>query len=187
MKRIAAILVFLLMLAVLSAAAGEVSVTFSPEQPRVGDYVDVTVTPEREGFKSITWSMTVDGEKSIAYKNPDKKKGADQHLAASFRPRKEGSYILKVTVSYGAKDKETAEVTIPVSGSAPMPQKSSSVLLAATCGSSINRRRSTPSLSERSLCDMAPSKCRISRRRRAFCSVVVVDGMADLFCCLGAL
>ena len=122
MKRIAAILVFLLMLAVLSAAAGEVSVTFSPEQPRVGDYVDVTVTPDREGFKSIAWSMTVDGEKSIAYKNPDKKKGADQHLNASFRPRKEGTYVLKVTVSYGAKDKETAEVTIPVSGSAPAPE-----------------------------------------------------------------
>ena len=119
MKRIAAVLVFLLLLAALGAAAGEVTVSVSPENPRVGDYVDVTVTPEREGWKSITWAMTVDGEKSITYKNPDKKKGADQHLAVSFRPRKEGSHVLKVTVSYGGKDKETVEITVPVSGDAP--------------------------------------------------------------------
>ena len=119
MKRIAAILFFLLLLAGVSAASGEVIISYSPEQPRMGDYVDVTVTPEREGWKSITWSMTVDGEKSIAYKPDGKAKGADQHLTASFRPRQEDTCVLKVTVSYGGKDRETAEVTIPVSGIAP--------------------------------------------------------------------
>ena len=121
MKRITAVLVFLLLIAALSAATGEASVTFSPAEPRVGDYVDVVVVPERENPKSISWQMTVDGEKSITYKNPDKIKGADQHLTASFRPRQEGEFILKVTLSYGGKDKETVEVSIPVSGTAPAP------------------------------------------------------------------
>lgn len=122
MKRIVTALLFVLLLAAVSAACGEASVTLSSENPRVGDYVDVTVTPERENPKGITWQMTVDEEKSITYKPDGKAKNADQHFTASFRPRKEGAYVLKVTLSYGAKDKETVEVPFTVSGTAPAPE-----------------------------------------------------------------
>ena len=39
---------------------------------------------------------------------------------ASFRPRKEGTYVLTVVLSYGRKDQETVSVSIPVSGTLPV-------------------------------------------------------------------
>jgi len=120
MKKWLTVLCFLLLLLSVSAALGETSVAYTPEQPRVGDYVDVVVTPDRENPKEVIYELLCNGEKSIAYKPENKKAGV--HLAASFRPRTEGTYTLRVTVTYSAKDKETAEVTIPVSGTAPVPE-----------------------------------------------------------------
>ncbi len=120
MKRLLAVLCFLLLLAALSAALGEPSVTFSPEKPRMGDYVDVTVTPGREDPTAVTYELTCNGEK-VSAGTPDRErlKNPGVHLNASFRPRLEGTYTLRVTVTYGKDDLETAEVLIPVAGIAP--------------------------------------------------------------------
>jgi len=119
MKRLWMLLVFLAFLAACSAAVAEVKVTFVPENPRVGDYVDVTVSPDRDGYQEIAWELLYDGEKSITYRPVNNGKETKTRLNASFRPRKECICTLRVTVTYSRKDKETAEITIPVSGFAP--------------------------------------------------------------------
>ena len=119
MKRLLALLCFVLLAAACSAALADVSVSVSPEQPRVGDYVDVTVTPDRADPQEIRYELLVDGEKSIAYPPVDNSEETKHHLTASFRPRAEGTYTLTVTCVYGKDDIETAEVTLQVSGTAP--------------------------------------------------------------------
>lgn len=119
MKRLWMLLVFLVLLAACSAAAAEVKITYTPENPRVGDYVDVTVAPDRENYQEIAWELLYDEEKSITYRPVNNSKETKLRTTASFRPRKECTCTLRITVSYGKKDKETAEVTIPVSGFAP--------------------------------------------------------------------
>ena len=101
-----------------SYAAAEAKLTFSPEHPKKGEYVDVTVTPDREGVQSVTWQLST-SEGVINIKDKNKKKDNKIHLIGSFRPREETEYTLSVTLSYGKKDKETVSVTIPVSGEAP--------------------------------------------------------------------
>ena len=112
MKRLLILLCFILTLILWAAASAEIAVSVSPEKPRKGDYVDVTVTPDRENAEDVTYTLLCDGEKVFAGK-------AVKHFTASFRPRQEGTYTLQVTVSYGKKDKETAEITVPVAGEAP--------------------------------------------------------------------
>ncbi len=99
-----------------ASASAEVKISFSPENPAVGDYVDVTVTPEREGALGVRYTLTL-GEETVC-----KEKDATGHYTASFRPRSEGEYTLTATVVYGKKDEESASVTVPVSGSAPAQQ-----------------------------------------------------------------
>ncbi len=116
MKRIGRILLCLaaglLVLAGASAAA-EAKLSFQPESPRAGDYVDVTVVPEREGALGVRYELsTPDG---VVCKN-DKETA---HFTASFRPREETVYTLTAVIVYGKKDTETVSVTIPVSGAAP--------------------------------------------------------------------
>ena len=119
MKRLWMLLVFLVLLAACSAAAAEMKITCTPENPRVGDYVDVTVVPDRDGYQEITWELLYDGEKSITYKPVNNSKETKLRLNASFRPRKECTCTLRVTAVYSRKDKEISEITIPVSGFAP--------------------------------------------------------------------
>ena len=119
MKRLWMLLVFLVLLAACSAAAAEVKIICTPENPRVGDYVDVTVVPDRDGYQEITWELLYDGEKSITYKPVNNSKETKLRLNASFRPRKECTCTLRVTAVYSRKDKEISEITIPVSGFAP--------------------------------------------------------------------
>jgi len=68
MKRLLFLLCLLLLLSACSAALADPAVSFSPEQPRVGDYVDVTVTPSRADPEEIIYELLLDGEKSITYK-----------------------------------------------------------------------------------------------------------------------
>ena len=117
MKRLLFLLCGLLMLAVGTAASADVSISVSPEKPRKGDYVDVTVTPDREGAQDVTYVLLCGDEKVFSGK-------AVKHFTASFRPRQEGTYMLQATVSYGKKDKETAEITLHVSGEAPAQESS---------------------------------------------------------------
>ena len=119
MKRLLVLLCFLLLAAGCSAAAAETVAAFSPENPRVGDYVDVAVTPGREDPQEISWELFIGEEKSITYKPVSKDPDNGRHLTASFRPRQEGEYTLRVTVSWGKEDTETVEITVPVSGFAP--------------------------------------------------------------------
>ena len=119
MKRLWMLLVLLVLLTACSAAAAEVKITCTPENPRVGDYVDVTVVPDRDGYQEITWELLYDGEKSITYKPVNNSKETKLRLNASFRPRKECTCTLRVTAVYSRKDKEISEITIPVSGFAP--------------------------------------------------------------------
>ena len=99
-----------------ASAAADVTVTFTPEHPAVGDYVDVTVTATREGALGVRYTLTT----------PDgtvcKEKDVTGHYTASFRPRAEAEYTLTATVVYGKKDEESGSVTIPVSGTAPVQQ-----------------------------------------------------------------
>ena len=127
MKRLWMLLVFLVLLAACSAASAEVKITYTPEHPRVGDYVDVTVAPDRENYQEIAWELLYDEEKSITYRPVNNSKETKLRTTASFRPRKEGTYTLTVTLVYGKKDEETAEVRIPVSGTAEI-QEGSDVL-----------------------------------------------------------
>lgn len=120
MKRLLALLCFLLLACACAAAAAEISVVLNPEKPRVGDYVDVTVTPERADPQDIAWELLLpDGKKALTYKPVSQDKNNGKHLTASFRPRTEGELTLRVTLTYGKKDKETVEVAVPVSGTAP--------------------------------------------------------------------
>ena len=115
MLPVAALLLLLLSGA---SALADAKVTYVPENPMVGEYVDVTVTPDREGLTEVTYKLsTSEGVINIREKN--KKKDGKLHLTASFRPREETEYTLAVTLNYGKGDKETVEVSIPVSGIAP--------------------------------------------------------------------
>ena len=103
-----------------SAALAESRVTWTPETPRAGDCVDVTVTPERESPQSVTYRLDLGDQKVFAGKE-------DDHYAVSFRPRKEGTYTLTVTLSWGKKDQEQVKVSIPVRGEAPIQAGSDAV------------------------------------------------------------
>ena len=95
-----------------ASAAAEAKLIFSPENPAAGDYVDVTVTPEREGAVGVRYELsTPDG---VVCKSDE-----SSHFTASFRPREETVYTLTAVIVYGKKDTESVSVTIPVSGAAP--------------------------------------------------------------------
>ena len=105
-----------LLLALLgTSAAAEAKITFSPENPKMGEYVDVVVQPERAGAQGVLYTLKVGSE--TVYEAKDKE--LTEHYTASFRPRKEGTYTLTATLVYGKKDTESVSVTIPVSGVAP--------------------------------------------------------------------
>ena len=57
-------LLFLLLVLGLSAASAEVRVEFSPDAPRVGDYVDITVTGDREGATAVRYALSL-GEEEV--------------------------------------------------------------------------------------------------------------------------
>ena len=109
-------ILFLLALLCCASALAEVEITFTPENPRLGDYVDVTVTPGREGALGVRYTLTTP-EGTVC-----NEKDATEHYTASFRPREEAEYTLTATVVYGKKDEESASVTIPISGTAPVQQ-----------------------------------------------------------------
>ena len=107
------VLSLLLLVLLCASASAEPQITFTPENPKMGEYVDVKVTPGRKGAQAVRYSLSNNG--SSVFKGED-----DTHFSASFRPREEGTYTLTVTVVYGKKDVESASVTIPVSGQAPL-------------------------------------------------------------------
>ena len=113
--RVLAALLMLFLCLCLSQAVAEISLSFSPEAPRMGDYVDVTVTTDREGAQSVRYDLSTPEGKVFSGEETS-------HFSASFRPRQESSYTLTVAVSYGKKDTETASVIIPVAGAAPVQQ-----------------------------------------------------------------
>ncbi len=118
MKKIACLgilpLIFLLLMILPGSA--EVSLSFSPENPRLGDYVDITVSSSREGAQGVRYELRLGEE--VVFRT--EKKNLDTHFTASFRPRSEGEYALTATLVYGKKDEEAASVVIPVSGVAPV-------------------------------------------------------------------
>ena len=114
-KTVLCLAVLLLALSAASALA-EAKLTFSPENPKMGEYVDVTVLPEREGALGVRYELSTSG--GVVYKD----KEASGHYTASFRPREEAVYTLIATIVYGKKDTESVSVTIPVSGTAPVQE-----------------------------------------------------------------
>ena len=105
--------VLFLVLLFAACALGEVSLSFTPAAPRVGDCVDVTVTTDEGAVRGVRYRLLKDGDKVFTGKKDESR------LTASFRPRKEGVYTLEVTVTRSRNTAETASVTIPVSGAAP--------------------------------------------------------------------
>ena len=99
-----------------AAALAEAKLSFSPEKPKAGEYVDVTVTPSREGAIGVRYELSTPAG-AIA---TDKE--FTEHYTASFRPREEAVYTLTAVISYGKKDTESVSVTVPVSGSAPVQE-----------------------------------------------------------------
>ena len=95
-------------------ALGDISVSFTPENPRVGEYVDVTITTDADRVKGVRYVLSMDGKKIGQNKKNEK------HLITAFRPRKEGVYTLEITVTEGGNRTESASVSIPVSGTAPV-------------------------------------------------------------------
>ena len=75
-----------------AAALAEPAIAFTPANPKVGEYVDVVVTPGREGAQSVAY--TLETEDGVVFSGE-----ADTHFTASFRPRTEKAHLLKVTVS----------------------------------------------------------------------------------------
>ena len=116
LKALLCLAVLLLALSGASALA-ESTVSFSPETPRVGDYVDVAVKPAREA-QSVRYELSTPA--GDVYKS----KAADlsAHFTASFRPREEAEYTLTAVIVYGKGDTETVSVTVPVSGTAPVQE-----------------------------------------------------------------
>ena len=110
-----------LLLAMLGAsAAAEARITFSPENPKMGEYVDITVTPDREGALGVRYELSTPN--GVVYKDKEKDKKESAHYTASFRPREEADYTLTAVIVYGKKDTESVSVTIPVSGSVPVQE-----------------------------------------------------------------
>ena len=58
MKRFLLFLMLIGAVLLCAASLAEPAISFSPGKPRMGDYVDVTVTPDRESPVSITWSLS---------------------------------------------------------------------------------------------------------------------------------
>ena len=116
-------LAVLLLLLLGASASAETTVTFSPENPKMGEYVDVTVTPGRQGAVGVRYELST--SKGVVFKDKDKE--LSKHYTASFRPREQGTYTLTAIVSYGKKDEESVSITIPVSGTAEI-QEGSDVL-----------------------------------------------------------
>ena len=115
LKVLLPVLLLLALLLCAASAAAEVRIAFMPETPRAGDYVDVTVTGDREGTPSAIYQLST-AEGVVCESDPC------DHLTASFRPREETTYTLTVTLVYGKKDEESASVTIPVAGTAPVQE-----------------------------------------------------------------
>ena len=90
----------LLLCALLAAAllpafsSAEPAIAFQPENPRMGDYVDVTVVPDREGAQSVSWSLSTPDGPVFTGDETD-------HYTASFRPRTEAEYTLSPSMTRG--------------------------------------------------------------------------------------
>ncbi len=110
MKRLLIGLALTVLLMLAATAGAEVTLLFTPDNPRVGDTVDVTVQAGT-GAKSVIYDLSVPDKHVFAGKE-------DTHFKAAFRPRTEADYTLKVTVVYEDRSREEAAVTVPVRGRA---------------------------------------------------------------------
>ena len=117
LKPILCLALLLLMMAAANAL-GETTLVFSPENPKAGEYVDITVNPGREGAVSVRYELSTPA--GPVYKS--KARDLSTHFTASFRPREEAVYTLTAVIVYGKKDTESVSVTIPVSGTAPQQE-----------------------------------------------------------------
>ena len=88
-------LTLLLLLLTAASALADPTLTFTPETPRVGDYVDVTVTPGREGVVAVRYELSTPD--SVVYRFDEKNEKDSFHCIASFRPREEAVYTLTAT------------------------------------------------------------------------------------------
>ena len=107
----------LLLISFAALALSETDAAFTPASPRVGDYVDITVSPEGEDVTGYLYRLALEGETVFADRTPR------NHPRCSFRPRKEGTYTLEITLQRGKKNAETVTLTVPVAGAAPELQE----------------------------------------------------------------
>ena len=57
-KTVGILFALLLLVFLFASASAEVEITFSPGNPRAGDYVDVTVRPGREGALGVRYTLS---------------------------------------------------------------------------------------------------------------------------------
>ena len=139
MKKYLFLLIATLILFTTAAACADVEISYEPDRPRLGDTVDVTVTAE-DGAESVIYDLSSGDKHVFAGKE-------DTHFAAAFRPRREAEYVLKVTVKYDDGSKETASVTIPVSGTAD-PEAGRDVIYSQKDGSWKDKSYSNSTMDE---------------------------------------
>ena len=108
-------LAVMLLIMTWGSALAEAKLTFTPQEPMVGEYVDVTVVPDRDAV-SVRYELSTPS--GVVYKS--RAKDLSAHFTASFRPREETVYTLTAVIVYGKNDTESVSVTIPVSGTAPV-------------------------------------------------------------------
>ena len=96
------------------AAGAEVTVSAAPSGAAVGEIVDFSVKAGEEA-QTVTYLLQKDGSNVFSGKE-------DSHFSASFRPRKEGEYVLTAEVSYADGRKESGQAAVHVSGTAEEAQ-----------------------------------------------------------------
>ena len=100
----------LLLLILVLPVSAEVLLSCVPENPAVGDTIDVTVSAG-PGAVSVIYTLTANGKTVFSGKE-------DPHFVAAFRPRQEADYELRAAVVYADGTRETAETFLTVSGMA---------------------------------------------------------------------
>ena len=91
----------------LQLPAGEVAVTLSTQEARVGDVIDVAV--EAWTHRQVQYTILLNGEQ-MALTQPC------AHFSASFRPREKGEYTVLAAVSDARGNTVTAEAEFTVTG-----------------------------------------------------------------------
>ena len=109
-KMLLSFLPLFLLLVLHSSLSGKAEswISVMPSEARVGEIVDVNVEKTEEAV-SVIYRLTCDGEPVFTGEE-------DTHFQSSFKPRKEGNYMLEVSIQYNNGDTKTEKAEVAVKG-----------------------------------------------------------------------